>query len=239
MTWASLIWWTFILHRFFSCTQLSQIGSHAPVLNSNFSLFIHKVQSSKWNNNEVMIHSSQSSLNLNLELKEFVTFPSIVMSFNLVISFPTERIECMCENTVCGLTSGRCMAISGCFTLLKQLQDDKDKRRYIMRKGCLGDILHKEIICNQQTDYLVICCKTNFCNQNVTLATLQPTEKTCKWCPLRRQNLEDLNLCYYFQVLFFIIATVDVMLPVMELSFCLLFFSGGLFVKCIWYVRNV
>ena len=127
---------------------------------------------------EVIIHSSQSSLNR--ELKEFVTFPSIMMSSNLVISFPSERIECMYENTEWGLTSGKCMAIPGCFTLLKELQDDKDKRKYILTKGCLRDLLHKEIICNQQIDYHVICCKTNFCNQNVTLGLLQPTEKTCK-----------------------------------------------------------
>lgn len=127
---------------------------------------------------EVMMHSSQSSLNW--QLKEFVTFPSIIMSSNLVISFPAERIECMYGNTEWGLTSGRCMAISGCFTLLKELQDHKDERKYIIAKGCLGNFLHKEIVCNRQIDYHVICCETNFCNQNVTLGLLQPTEKTCK-----------------------------------------------------------
>lgn len=140
---------------------------------------------------EVIIHSSQSSLNR--ELKEFVTFPSIMMSSNLVISFPSERIECMYGNTEWGLMSGRCMAISGCFTLLKELQDDNVERKYVITKGCLGNFLHKEIICNRQIDYHVICCETNFCNQNVTLGLLQPTEKTCKWCPLSKSSLEDLN----------------------------------------------
>ena len=107
-----------------------------------------------------------------------------MLNFNMIvhlcflIHLSTGTIECICENTVCELTKGKCTTYFGCFSLLEQ--DSKGPGKKEVTKGCLKNEAYREIICQTGTDRAVICCDTNFCNMNVTAAMLEPTEKKCK-----------------------------------------------------------
>ena len=107
-----------------------------------------------------------------------------MLNFNMIvhlcflIHLSTGTIECICENTVCELTKGKCTTPFGCFSFLEQ--DSKGPGKEEVTKGCLKNEAHRDIICQTGTDRPVICCDTNFCNVNVTAAMLEPTEKKCK-----------------------------------------------------------
>ena len=104
---------------------------------------------------------------------------NVIVHLCFLIHLSTGTIECICENTVCQVTKGKCTTRFGCFSLLEQ--DSKGPGKEKVTKGCLKTEAHKEIICKTGTDRTVICCNTNFCNMNVTAANmLEPTEKNCK-----------------------------------------------------------
>ena len=108
-----------------------------------------------------------------------------MLNFNMIVHLcfliylSTGTIECICENTVCQVTKGKCTTYYGCFSFLEQGSKGPGKEN--VTKGCLKNEAHQDIVCESGTDRRpVICCNTNFCNMNVTAAMLEPIEKKCK-----------------------------------------------------------
>ena len=85
---------------------------------------------------------------------------------------PHQDMECMCSN--CKDSHGRCKAGLGCFSLLKP---DEEKQGYIVKRGCIQNLIHYRINCENPV-YPAICCEENLCNWNVTpsFPTTQPSK---------------------------------------------------------------
>ena len=82
-----------------------------------------------------------------------------------------QLVECKCSD--CKDSDWRCYAELGCFSVLKQDENDN----YVVSKGCFENALHRKINCENPVTPAV-CCEENMCNWNVTPTF--PTKKTSK-----------------------------------------------------------
>ena len=86
---------------------------------------------------------------------------------------PLENMmECVCSD--CEESQGRCKAGFGCFSSLKP---DDEKPGYIVKKGCIENVIHYRINCENAL-HPVVCCEEDMCNWNVTppFPTTQPSK---------------------------------------------------------------
>lgn len=82
-----------------------------------------------------------------------------------------QLVECKCSD--CKDSDWRCYAELGCFSVLKQDENDN----YVVSKGCFENALHRKINCENPVTPAV-CCEENMCNWNVTPTF--PTKKSSK-----------------------------------------------------------
>lgn len=99
-----------------------------------------------------------------------------------------QLVECKCSD--CKDSDWRCYAELGCFSVLKQDENDN----YVVSKGCFENALHRKINCENPVTPAV-CCEENMCNWNVTPTF--PTKKSSKCQLLIIDSCGGIFLCMH------------------------------------------